>query len=742
MDRTRLFRTMTAGLACAAIAIVAPGCERKRSPLVAADPQSKDGAAKSAAAAPSKESPAPSKEALQALGAAAWLPRETAFYTARFRLAEQVEAVAKSRAFARIAALPLVQQALAQMRSHPEYEPILQQIRENPLVQDGVKLARDAFSNEVFLWGGEPCIDFQNAVAAVYGNLFLHGMREAGASHPSSDEAVPRILVASILEHQKALRCPPIVAGFRLSKPDEARSYLENAMGRLEGTLPFAREKIHEHDARVLRVSGKMIPEPEWEQLLRGFRSQGVPRGDIEKLRAWIESLTLAIAVLVRNDYLIVSLGPDTKHLERLGDDRPLAGAKAFGPLFSRLGKRLVSLGYIDPRLILNGKIEGVPETARGIREIVESLPPGKVPEGLPARVEKDARAFIEDLNRFLPDPAPIVMASFLEKGLETFTFLARGTSGLESGKPLGIASRAGPSPAAAAASRPRPRIEEYRTLARWAKTAYAYFEEYGVPTIPESERGDFEKFRKVFLPAIAELHEITETLLLPAIDGGEELLVLDTDGVLGFWPVDGRKLERPLRYPRPALAIDVNDPEKLRTACSRYREALNRFFARASKELGGNEFQIPTPITRPHAGGELYTYPLRTPLGPDFEPHAVLREKHLVLSLFPAQSKAMLESTWDPPRGPVPLGAASGRVVRADVERWTRLLFEDLGVLVDELAREGLFPGDQVPLLRLHLGGLGDALRAVRTYTARTYEDEGVEVHHSWLEIRDIEDA
>jgi len=734
MDQRRLFSLMTVGLACAALALLGPGCERKGPRLAAADPQVKEEGAK-------KEIPsAPSKESLEAVGAAAWLTRATAFYSASFRLAEQVEAVAKSRAFARVLGLPLVQQLLAQARSHPLYEPALQQIRENPLVRDGLKLAGDAFSTEVFVWGGEPCISLQRAVQSVYLSLILAGVREE-TSRGDSKERPAKLVIAAVLENEKALRFPPLMAGFRLSRPEEARSYLESALQGLEGKLPLAREKIKDHENYVLRFSGKMLPPPAREEMARGFRSEGVPDGDIERFEAYLDSLTLVITAGIRNDYLILSLGPDTKHLEALGDGPSLAASAAISPVLRHMKKGLASLGYLDPRLNLNGKLDPG-EMAKMARGLLESLPREKLPEGIAAKVEKDARAFIEDLNRFLPDPAPIVMASFLEKGFETFTFQARGTSGVDSGKPLSIAARAGASPPAAIALRPRPRLEEYRTLARWLKTAYAYFDEYAVPAIPEGERGDFEKFRKLFLPAIAELHEITETLLLPAIDGGEELLAIDAEGVLRLWPTDGRKLERPIRYPRPAGAIEVKDPEKLRTACSRYRDAVNRFLAQASKELGGTRFQIPPPVTRPHAGGTLYTYPIPTPLGPELEPHAVLTEKYLVLSLFPAQSQAMLEGKWEPSSGTVPLDAPSGRIVRADLESWTRLLVEDLGVVSAELAKDEEIPADQVPMIQLHLGGLGDALRALRSYSARTYEDEGVEVHHSWLEIRDIEDA
>jgi len=560
------------------------------------------------------------------------------------------------------------------------------------------------------------------------------------ASRGESKERPAKLVVAAVLENEKALRFPPLMAGFRLSRPEEARSYLESALQGLEGKLPLAREKIKDHENYVLRVSGKMLPPPAREEMARGFRSEGVPDGDIERFEAYFDSLTLVITAGLRNDYLILSIGPDTKHLEALGDGPSLAASPAISPVLRRLKKGLASLVYLDPRLNPNSKLDAG-ETAKEARGLLESLPRDKLPEGIAAKVERDLRALIEDVNRFLPDPAPLVMASFLEKGVETFTFQARGTSSVDSGKPLSIAARAGASPAAASASRPRPRLEEYRSLARWLKTAYAYFDEYVVPAIPENERGDFEKFRKLFLPAIAELHEITETLLLPAIDGGEQLLVLDTDGSLGLWPPDGRKLERPLRHPRPALAIEVKDPEKLRTACSRYRDAVNRFTAQASKELGANKFQLPPPVTRPHAGGTLYTYPMPTPR-PELEPHAVLTEKYLVLSLFPAQSQAMLEGKWEPPTGTVPLTAPSGRIVRADLERWTRLLVEDLGVVAAELAKDGEIPADQVPMIQLHLDGLGDALRALRTYSARTYEDAGVEVHHSWLEIRDIEDA
>jgi hypothetical protein len=680
------------------------------------------------------------------LGAAAWIPQDASYFSASFRLGEQWKAFSESGAFKKLMTLPVVQMGLQQITQNPFYIQLLERRKSDPLLASALEVASDAWSREIFIYADAGLTRVFSAACDIYLQFFLEGLRSAASqdsrSGPPAPPSLAPAIISSVLQHEKDLRFPPVILGFRLSRPDAARSFLADIAKTFRDQLPvpLQEESVAGGSFHTIKLDAKMIPPGEREDLSNGLRSEGVAAEAIEKFNAFLDSQTLAISVGVRGDYLLFSIGPDLEHLAKLGQGKSLAEAKALAPVRRIWKPRAASLLYVDANLLGTGKAP-VDNWMLALDKLIESLPAKDLPEGLIPRVKKDVRALLEDVNRYLPDSAPLVSAGFLNQGLEGYSFSAVDPT-LDAGKPLSILSRAGTSPLVAVAGRSARMADAYVKFARWVKVAYGYFEDYGVPRIPEGDRADFERFRKVFLPAIKELHETTESLLVPAIDGCQDLIVLDGGGKLPSFPGSAEPLPAPLRYPRPALIVEVNDAEKLQQAFSRYRETVNKFLKQAGPELEFSPFEIPAPASRQHAGGTLYTYPLPFSLGPDFEPHALVSGKYAVLSLAPSHSKDMVESSATMPEGVVKLSAAAAVAYRVDLRGLSGLVFEDLGIFLSQLQKQGALPEEAAKLIGLHLPVLKEVLGALKSCSGRVYVEDGLQVHHSWLEVEDLIDG
>jgi hypothetical protein len=690
-------------------------------------------------AAPVTE-PMPVAEAEKELGAAAWVPADAGYYSGTLRLHEQLEAVARSRAYQRILAMPVIGMGLMQMRGQPAYRAFLELIEKEPLAAQGLDVAADAFSTEVFFHADARAVPFVAAVLGIYLELVSQGLRAAAAGDSRAPEApLANSIVREVLFHEKDLRCPPLIAGFRLARPEAARELIVKLLDRFGKDLPVPvrKESVAEGEYHTLQFDGRMLPGEFREEVARDLKQAGVPEDTTARFSAFLESQTLAVSAGLRGNYLLLSIGPDLEHLKKLGGEASLARSPAFAPVRRRLKPGVVSLSYVHPALASSRlNPAGV---AAYVAKLLAVVPAGTLPEGFAPRLDKDLRSLVADVNGFLPEDGPRLSVTFLNRGYESFTFAPRVPFALDPTRPLAIAERAGSAPLGLLASRSPPSREAYLTLTRWLQTAYGYFLDYAAPRIPEADRQDFLRFEKLFLPALKEIHTTTESLLFPAIDGGQRLITLDGGGSLASLPGAPEPLSRPLRYPRPALVFEVKDAEKLRGAFRAYRQTANRLLAQAAKEFDLDEFQIPEPASRPHAGGTLYTYPLPASLGPDLEPHALVLDGRVVIALSPAQSQDIAEAKTPPVEGAVKLGADAGLVYRLQVAPLARLLIADAGIVLAELGKHGVVDQGTLPVINFHLHLLGEALGAFKSWSGRVTEEEGLQVSHSWLEIEDL---
>lgn len=699
----------------------------------------KDDAAASGADSPTATGTGLTESMREAFGAATIIPADASYFSSTLRLKEQWNAVVNSRAMRKLLELPGAQMLRQQILQSPPFLEFQQQLQRNPLLSRALDVISDAVSHEVFFYGDARVPEVIDALWSVYGAMFLPDSAARGARPFSLRRGVE-----TMVELKDKLRFPGIVIGFALSKPDAARELLADLLKQLDAAgvgIPLLDQKIGEGQYHTLLIGGRMVPPPLRAELTRALLREGLPPVLVSDFDALVSSRTLAISVGLLKKHLLLSLGSGTEHLGRLGQRPSLAESPALDPARSRFKDGLVSLVYIAKELTFSGKLRR-DEAVAMVDNFLETVPAGELPDGLPARLKKDVGQLVDDINSQTPDASPVVSVTFKNRGLESFTFSAKGSSNLDTRRPLTLLGKAGAAPIAVVASRGKRSQRAYELFAHWVGVGKGYFEDLMVPKMSPEDRVEYRRFHDLFVPALKDLDAATRELLIPAVDGFQGALVADGAGTLRGIPGTPVSFAEPIRVPRPALMLEVNDPEKLKQAFARYRDTANRFIQRAAKsDIGLDPFVIPEPETRPFAGGTLYTYRLPVEIGGGFEPHALLVGNLVVLSLFPEQSKSLLEATarWD--GEVVDLAGAAGRAYRIDLRGLVNLIAEDVGIVLRFMAANGVVPAETVTLVSTHLPAAREALGAFRSFSGRVYTEGEYLVHHSWLNVVDLEE-
>lgn len=694
---------------------------------------------------------------LRELGAAAWIPEDASWFSSTLRLGEQIRALTESAAWKRITVLPLVQMLRMQVVQSPLWSALQEARRSDPDLRDGLAVLEDALSQEIFLWADAPLSDFIETVGGLYLQVMLLGIEQAATQGPSRAKspvpALPGLVIEGtppagpaemgparilplVLDAEARLQIPPLVLGFRLQRPKAAEDLLERLASGYGGLLPAPLEKEAIAGGRYwhLRLSGERLPAGAVSDLIRDLTGPGVSPETTHRLRRFIRTRRLALSVGLRGDYLVLSLSSDTKHLGKPGSARALAESPALAPVRSRLGPGVCSLSYTDARLAGGGKVS--PKDALAMLDrVLGALPEGSIPEGLAPRLRHDAAALVDDLNRILPDARPAVSVGFLRGGIETVAFSAWDPTAYDAGRPLGILERGGASPLVLLASRSPPAARAYARVAHWVRTGYGYFRDFAVPRMSDEDRAEYERFRRLFVGAIEELHAVTAELLLPAIDNTEILLLADGGGSLALVP--GRA---PLAFPRPAVVLEIRDREKLTRASARYRTALDGFLARLAAEYGSKRIEVPALERRDHPAGNLYVLPLGVELPPGIDaPRVLVTDRLVVIGISQPQIEEILAEARKVESPVVDIAAPAGAVFRIELARLSRLLIDDARTIVGLAYESGDLPPDVAQLAALHLPELAAILGTLKSYTSRTYRQGDLRVTHSFLRIEDI---
>ncbi|MGO8690384.1 MAG: hypothetical protein ACLQLG_12185 [Thermoguttaceae bacterium] len=702
-------------------------------------------------------------EAAKLVASLELVPENVAFYSASLHNREKYEAIVNSRAWAKLKALPIVQTGMAlynMQTANPDSFPgRLEAALQDPEVQKTLSLAGDLVSEEVFCYGDQNVVDFVDLTqrlssAMNYGPLTmqLDGKNRGAPANKLQAMAV----LSALAKNAQLLKVPDGVLGFKVHDAAAVRQQLE----RLEKLVSAALEanpqlkmqlkktEIGGVQYLTLTLDGGMIP---WEEVqIDEFRQFEANKGDVDKIVARLKEMTLTVAIGLRGDFLLVSLGSSTDVLGRFGQGKHLAERPELAPLAKFADKRLTHVGYLSKamavRVLGNKKdIDQLLEAANAL------LPLANLPAAEQEQIRKDAAELAADLKTLIPDVGPMMSLGFFsDRGIEDYQYSWGQQPGLDASKPLTLLEHIGGNPALAVVNRGKVSVANYDRLTKWLGVGYRYFEKYGVPKIPSGDREKFEKAAASFKPLVVRLDSTTRDMLLPALADGQVGVVLDTKLSSKQFAKPLPATETPLRMLEPALVLGVSDAELLRKACTEYKSIINDMID-AARHIEGSEipadFHLPDAVLKSNKkkGYTLFTYPLPEAWGVDTHvlPNAGLSPNVAVVTLSREHSRRLLAAT--PP-------TVAGRAIPIDQPQAAAGLLDfaglidtitpwiDLGVrtaVERDAEDEGAQRRTAMILDQAHT--VLDVLKVVRTIVSQTYLEGDAMVSHTEIEIRDV---
>ena len=685
------------------------------------------------------------------------VPEDAAFYSSMLRNREQFEAIVNSNAWAKIKEMPAVQMGMMfynMQLSNPESVPSkLAEAVENPESRKIIDMLVDMASEEIFFYGDMSSADFlrlfQDVNAAQnYGTLLALTTGQA--------EDMNRIkagqAISALAEDVDLIAVPNLVIGFRIKNAELAKEQLikletiadivleskEETKGR------FKKTKIGDYDFLVLELDGRLIP---WDQVpMDTFKNMESEEGDVRKIVERIKESKLVVAIGIRDDYLLVSIGSSLECLGKLGKGPRLIDRAEFKPLAKYADRRLTSVGYLSKAM--NRQLNNQKRQIDDVLATVDLLlPEAELSDEQRERIRKDAKEMAEELKAFVPEAGAIAGFSFLtDRGVESYRYAWGDHGGLDGTKSLGLLQHVGGNPILGIVVRQRVSPANYDLLSKWAKTAYGYFEEFGLPMMPDEDRRKLEDFLKGALPLVERLDKTNRELLIPAMADGQ--LALAVDGKLRSkrFVDEMPAAEEPLPMLEPAIVIGLSDAEMFRSAMHDYWDIVNGLID-AMRQVEGTDvpedFRLPEPQVTDSSEGKVYSFPLPEEWGVDKQivPNVGISKNAAVISISRGHTARLLKAT------PLSVGGLLAETDRPlAVAGWF-----DWAALVDTAAPWIDYALEQFPGLenieeeqrqsivdQVHTA-LG-VLKVLRTISSQCYFEDGALVSHALVELRDVE--
>ena len=687
------------------------------------------------------------------------IPADAAFYSSMLRNREQFDAIRNSNAWAKIQAMPVVQMGLtlynAQLTVPGSGPAKLEAVLKNPETRKIVDLATDMVSNEIFVYGDDSFVEFLELMQNVFGAMRYGPAMEqlsgaAKGGNPNQMQA--RIPMSALAEHVDLIDVPNLVVGFKLKNSDLAKeqlikleaigNILLEANERTKGR--FKKTKVGDHECLVLALDGAMVP---WDQMPMVDKLKEIEgeEGDTQKIVDKLKESKLVLAIGVRDNYLLCSIGSSLEALEKLGQGERLIDRPEFKPLEKFADKRLISIGYMSEEM--NRQINNQKKNIDNLLELGDKLlPRAKLSDQQNERIRKDAAGLAEEIKGLIPEAGAMMGLGFLsDRGVEGYQYTWGDHGRLDGSKPLGLLQHVGGNPILGVVARVKVTVADYDLVVKWVKIGYGYLEEFGLPNMPEQEREKVEEFLAAALPLVERLDKVNREMRIPALADGQLGLVIDGKLTSKHFIESLPATEKPMPMIEPAIVRGVSDAKLLKQALGEYRAIVNGLIDAARQIEGSNipaNVRIPEPQVTEGSLGTIYSFPLPKQWGVDEKivPNLGLSDELLVLSVSKDHTQRLLKAT------PLAAGGVLDKVDRPlAVVAWL-----DWAALVDAAtpwvdfaaeraaASKGVDGDRQKTIVEQVHTGL-EVLKALRSITGETYLEDEVLVSHTLMEIHDV---
>ncbi len=688
------------------------------------------------------------------------IPADAAFFVSRLHNRQQFEAVVHSKAWARVMAMPaarMVRSMYEKYASDPSTPAgKIDAALKNPEVRKLLDLLGQMGSQEVFVYGGEDVDNFlellQDVTGALrYGPAVLQLTGQAGERTPNDLQA--RIVVSTLAKNLDLLDIPTLVFGFKLKNTDLAKEELikletfanimlemnERTKGR------FKKAKVGAYEYLTLELDGAMLP---WNMLpVEKLKEIEAEKGDVEKIVGRLKELKLVLALGLRGQYLLASIGPSTEGLARLGTGKRLIDRPELKPLTKFADKRLTSIAYVSEDM--NQQLNNNAKAIDGVLDAVNAwLPTAKLDDRQRARIRKDAGALAADLKQWLPAAGASLGFGFLSPGgLEGYQRAWGEHPLIDGSKPLSLLEHVGGDPILGGVTRLKISVKDYDQAVKWLKIGYGYFREFGLPALPDDPREKLRKFLAEAVPLAARLDKANRDMLLPALADGQVAVVVDAKLKSKHFIEALPASRQPLPMLEPALVLGVSNAALLRKAGSEYRTAINGLLDAARKIEGVNLpdwLRIPEPKAIEADGRKIYVYRLPEEWGVDEQiaPHLAVSDGVAVVAMSQNHVERLLKAT------PLKVGGVLKHPTRplagAAWLRWSGLI-DAARPWVNLATKQAADPQVETPVQLYQIASQAPAalevLKVLQTVSSESYLEDQAMVTHLLLEIRDIKD-
>ena len=687
------------------------------------------------------------------------IPADAAIYTSTLRGREQIEAIAASNAWKKLMGMPLVQMGWQfyemQTADEDSVPGKINKALKDQQVQELLAMLGDMFSNEAFFYADASVIDTIELFQELNNiNRFspLMTQLDGGNGGLNDQQLKAKMLLTALAENPKLLKVPTIIMGFKLKDTQRAVAQL----GKLDLIAGFAlaqkpeladvykRVELGGNSYSTFTVTGEMIP---WHELPldRMGNIESTP-GDLDKVVEQVKKEKLVVALGLRDDYLMISIGPSTDVLENLGSGELLVDRPEIKRLGQFADKPVTGIGYASEKFnrAAAGSQEDIDELMAMAGTVLPSL---GLEESDQEQIRKDAAALAEDIKPYMPQPGAVSGISFSsENGIEQYYFDWGKYPQADGSKPLGILKHVGGSPLLAFAARSKVSPQDYDLLVKWLKVAYGYVERFALPQMKPTDRQRFDKLAQALAPMVERLDTITREKLIPATSDGQAALVLDAKLMSKQIHKSLPEMAEPMPMIEPAVVLGISDENSFREAITQYWQLLGDTAGVLSETLPDKpDIELPEPKMEETEAGEIYSIELPEAAGLDEQIglYLGLNESVAVFCLNKDQAKRLLADTALKAGGV--LADANRARVKAVAFDWPQTLqvaMPWVEVGIKKAATRFMGPDDvnaQFQMFKPQLDTIVEVLSAVREITSESYMDDGVMVTHTLTKIDDI---
>jgi len=734
---------------------------------------------------------APAEEPARGPAGVAIVPHDAAFLSSSLRLRQQFDALVGSNAFKAVMDLPAVKRALASyedQRTTPGSPfSTFEAFVDLPENQAAVDVLVDMVATDTFLYGEPSCVSFwklvrevmeaqqRAGIAAGREDMIVEEVPDDGAAGAELDlEAFStdvdtrrqaRVVLETLADNLDLIVVPDVVWGFKTTKRDVALEQLDRlgtlAASLLQGDPDLAkavgRRKVAGGELLTFTLDGSRVP---WADIERELATAAGDDQRAEQVFDRLRDLDLVLVIGVVGDWVILSLGDSSEHLDKLavpGSGRKgLLDLPVFAPLRGDAGRPITAVSYVSEAFAT-----ALADPASGLDSVVAALDGldsvDELPDGAADDIRGLATRAMDEYGRRLPEPGPWMGYSFLtDQGYEGYAWNWSRNQPFDGDRRLDLLGHVGGAPLAVLATRVKSDQAAFDAAVEIAAEAWQLALRHGRPAMDDGARKSFDAFAARLTPFAARLATTLRDKVIASLADGQVALVLDAKGRASKPQRRLPSSADPLPIVEPGIVLPVADPKLLKDGLNdlfaladEFTEAVRELDPRAVPE----NYRIPEPDRTKGDDGSIWSWPLANAgLDEQIRPAIAVGEDVAVLSLVPKQAGRMLaesglETGTQLTKFDEPLAGAAAVDVAGLIDAarpWIVYLTRYGCVQEREGAvdpRRELSAADETPEAKdalEHVAVILEALKSLRVAVAETSYREGALVTHWRNVIRD----